>query len=82
MIPSHSFSTSVSLRTEMPKQTLVVKKERNNKKENACKKQKNGETLVKAKKKQQQQEPTTKGLRTWKTAMYGYTDIEICTRRN
>lgn len=27
MIPSHSFSTSVSLRTEMPKQILVVKKE-------------------------------------------------------
>lgn len=27
MIPSHSFSTSVSLQTEMPKQILVVKKE-------------------------------------------------------
>lgn len=26
MIPSHSFSTSVSLQTEMPKQILVVKK--------------------------------------------------------
>lgn len=26
MIPSHSFSTSVSLQTEMPKQRLVVKK--------------------------------------------------------
>lgn len=25
MIPSHSFSTSVSLQTEMPKQKLVVK---------------------------------------------------------
>lgn len=25
MIPSHSFSTSVSLQTEMPKQILVVK---------------------------------------------------------
>lgn len=31
MIPSHSFSTSVSLQTEMPKQILVVKKSNNTK---------------------------------------------------